>query len=89
MRLDGSAKLGPYEILEPLGVGGMCEVYKARATVNCSVSRRQALRSSSVSRWDRAPAYDLLTFLLNFFIELKRRVPVEGSRTENGPLAAS
>jgi hypothetical protein len=53
------------------------EAYKALdPNLNSSVTARQALISSSVAAWDKAPTHDALTFLLNSFDQLQRRVLV-------------
>src|SRR5215469_14492704 len=50
MILDRGAKLGPYEILQPLGAGGMGEVYQARDT---RLNRSVAIKISSAQFSER------------------------------------
>lgn len=48
MSLPGGTRLGPYEVLSPLGAGGMGEAYNARDT--------RLERSVAVKRMHRAVA---------------------------------
>jgi serine/threonine protein kinase len=49
MALAADTKLGPYEIISPLGAGGMSEVYRARDT---RVDHFSTLRTGSGRRFD-------------------------------------
>ncbi len=55
MKLTAGAKLGHYEIVGPLGAGGMGEVYRAKDTrLDCGVAIE--VRDQMVSRYaGRAP----------------------------------
>src|ERR1700733_6995182 len=62
MPLASSAKLGPYEILAPVGAGGMGEVYKARDT---RLNRIVAIKVSKEEFTDRFEREALLVASLN------------------------
>ena len=55
MQLSPGEKLGPYEIISPIGAGGMGEVYKARET---RLDRTVAIKTSKTEfseRFERSP----------------------------------
>ena len=58
MRLDSGARLGPYEILEPLGTGGMGEVYRARDGRLGRIVAIKVLRDDLAADSDRVERFE-------------------------------
>ena len=56
MSLESADRLGPYEIVCPIGKGGMGEVYRARDTRSIAMSRPRLSAASSGSFWGIATA---------------------------------
>jgi len=53
MELKPGAKLGPYEIVSPIGAGGMGEVWKARDTRLDRVVALKVSKAEFTARFDR------------------------------------
>ncbi len=68
MPLESGSKLGPYEILAPIGAGGMGEVYKATDT---RLDRTVAIKVLPEHFADR------VSNVFIWFSELERLVPAE------------
>ena len=54
MTLTTGSKLGPYEILAPIGSGGMGEVWKARDTRLGRIVAIKKVKEQLTYRWIRA-----------------------------------
>ena len=75
MHLSTGTSLGPYEICAPIGSGGMGEVCRATDTTADGRIKRFAVLLPPDAVDEQKPPTQM-TFLFNFFDELRRRVPV-------------
>ncbi len=73
MPLSAATKLGSYEILAPIGAGGMGEVYRAKDTLEREVAIKVLPPAVAGPVTEENKTSLQVTFLFNFFDELRRR----------------
>jgi serine/threonine protein kinase len=72
MPLTPGSRLGPYEIVAPLGAGGMGEVYRARDTRLGREVAIKVLPASFTENADRLRRFEQLTAAISSFNATRR-----------------
>ncbi len=76
MPVEPGTTLGPYQVTAKVGEGGMEEVYQARVTKLDRDVALKVLSEAFTSDPDRLARFEREAKVLDFFEELRERVPV-------------